>query len=318
MAHKIEYQIVGRYMNGKEVTGYHLMNLNTNKNRRYTREQVAFLVGRGQVTNCSGRIYQDKLLLEGIGMSLNDLPVKQENGSLSRTDSIGKIRKGTTTAEAMTQVMLTHAIVHDNDTRKVLGYIAVNAGGATINLDKARVLTLAKEGRVGNARVQQYNGKLLLRGVGVSLADLPNIKASVAGVDIPNNEDKIKRIKYIKAVIEKQVNPNIKYPFVNFYIDDELLNNSFEIGAYSEQFSMGSEDKLAYYIDIGLNSISIQLTNLSDNARYLFYGDAKPDIIKTLNFNNFGKSFVDSVISFINKYDNWVRSNPEIFSDINK
>ena len=61
MAAKILYQIVGRYMNGSEVTGYHLQSMETGKQGKYTKEQTIFLVGRGQVTNCSGQIYQDKL-----------------------------------------------------------------------------------------------------------------------------------------------------------------------------------------------------------------------------------------------------------------
>ena len=180
MAHKNMYQIVGRYMDGKEVTGYHLMDLEDGKNRRYTREQVAFLVGKGQVTNCSGRIYQDKILLEGVGMSLNDLPVQQEDGGISRTNNIGKIRKGTTAADAMTQIMLVNVIVDDADSRKAVGYVASNAGGATVLLSRAKVLELAKAGRIGNARYQESNGKPILRGVGVNISNLPQIKKSEA------------------------------------------------------------------------------------------------------------------------------------------
>lgn len=184
MAHKNEYQIVGRYMDGKEVTGYHLMDLSTGNHRKYTKEQVAFLIGRGQVTNCTGRIYQDKVLLEGVGMSLNDLPVQKEGGELTRTDSIGKIRRGTSAGDAMSQVMIQSVIVHDDDSRRVIGYVATNAGGAQANLSRGKVLELAKSGRVGNARVQESNGRILLRGVGVNLSSLPVVKASDAGIKV--------------------------------------------------------------------------------------------------------------------------------------
>ena len=43
-------------MDGKEVTGYHLHSMETGKSGRYSRDQVAYLVGRGQVTNCEGQI----------------------------------------------------------------------------------------------------------------------------------------------------------------------------------------------------------------------------------------------------------------------
>lgn len=170
MATKILYQIVGRYMNGSEVTGYHLQSMETGKQGKYTKEQTIFLVGRGQVTNCSGQIYQDKVILRGVGVSLEDLPVKQENGSLSRTDLIGKVRKGTSSEDAMIQAMVVGSIV---DGRNVVGYILKNAGGGTIKAPRDRVIELARNGRIGNMRVQQSNGKDIIRGVGVDLGKLP-------------------------------------------------------------------------------------------------------------------------------------------------
>lgn len=174
MAAKVLYQIVGRYMDGKEVVGYHLQSMESGKSGRYTREQVAFLVGRGQITNCSGQIYQDKVLLRGVGMSLDDLPVKQENGGLTRTDSIGKVRRGTTAADAMTQLMIVRAII---DGRNVVGYTVRNAAGQTKDIGRDMVLSLAKEGRIGNARYQESNGKPILRGVDMNLSELPTVKA---------------------------------------------------------------------------------------------------------------------------------------------
>ena len=107
-AKRTEYQIVGRYMNGSEVTGYHLQSIEQGKSGRYTREQVVYLVGRGQVTNCTGQIYQDKVILRGNGMSLDDLPVKYEDGDTRNMDKVGKVRRGTS-AEL-------------NDVLKVMGF----------------------------------------------------------------------------------------------------------------------------------------------------------------------------------------------------
>lgn len=175
MAARIEYQIVGRYMDGKEVTGYHLQSLESGKSGRYTREQVAYLVGRGQITNCTGQIYQDKLLLRGVGMSLDSLPVKQENGDLSRTGNIGKVRKGTSAADAMTQLMIVGTI---RNGRNTVGYVLKNSAGATKKGSRADVIKLASEGRIGNARVQNSGDKVILRGVNCNLDELPvtNIK----------------------------------------------------------------------------------------------------------------------------------------------
>lgn len=175
MAARVIYQIVGRYMNGKEVTGYHLQSLSSNKSGRYTREQVIFLVGRGQVSNCEGQIYQDKLLLRGVGVSLESLPVKQENGDLSRTESIGKVRKGTSAADAMTQFLIVGCIKNGRET---IGYIIQNSAKAQKKVSRDDVIKLAYSGKIGNARVQNYNGRVLLRGVGTSLDELPvtNVK----------------------------------------------------------------------------------------------------------------------------------------------
>ena len=109
-AKKTEYQIVGRYMDGSEVVAYHLQSLETGKSGRYSKEQVYYLVGREQVTNCTGQIYKDKVLLRGNGISLDDLPVINEAGEISRTEAIGKIRKGTSAEEAINQLMLVSAV----------------------------------------------------------------------------------------------------------------------------------------------------------------------------------------------------------------
>lgn len=182
MANRIEYQIVGRYMDGKEVTGYHLQSIENGKSNRFTKEQVYFLVGRGQVSNCSGQLYQDKVLLRGVGMSLEDLPIQREDGTLTRTDSIGKVRKGTTPQDAMTQFMIVKSIT---DGRNTVGYIVANAGGATKNATRQQVFDLAKQGKIGNARYQESNGKPILRGVDLNLNELPSVTAESLGISIP-------------------------------------------------------------------------------------------------------------------------------------
>jgi len=171
MAAKTMYQIVGRYMNGSEVTGYHLHSMETGKAGRFSREQVAFLVGKGQVTNCTGQIYQDKLILRGTNGSLDDLPVQQEDGRFKGSETIGHVRKNTSAADAMTQFMIVGVL---RDKKNVVGYIVQNAGGATKKLRKSDVIKLAKKGGIGNARVQMNNGQELLRGYNCNLADLPS------------------------------------------------------------------------------------------------------------------------------------------------
>ena len=182
MANRHTYQIVGRYMNGKEITAYHLQDLDSGKSGKYSKDAVCLLIGKGQITNCSAQIYQGKVLLRGEGISLDSLPTKQENGGLSRTDGIGKVRRGTSVADAMTQLMLTKAIVSG---RNVVGYVVTNAGGGVGNLDRQKTLEYAKAGRIGNARYQESNGRPILRGVGINLNELPVVQAADLGINIP-------------------------------------------------------------------------------------------------------------------------------------
>ena len=186
MAAKLEYQIVGRYMSGNEIVGYHLHCLSNGKSGMYTKEQVAFLVGRNQVTNCQGQIYKDKVLLRGIGISLDSLPTKmvnQENSGIKNADSLGKIRKGTSDSDAMSQVMVIRTIVSG---RNVIGYVVQNAGGGTANIPRAKMLELAKAGRIGNVRYQESNGKPILRGVGINLNEIPTVTAESLGIKVAN------------------------------------------------------------------------------------------------------------------------------------
>ena len=169
-AKRTQYQIVGRYMDGKEVTAYHLQSLETGKQGKYSREQVAYLVGRDQVTNCEGQIYKDKLLLRGVGISLDSLPVQQEDGALSRTSGVGHIRRNTSAEDVMTQLMIVGVLVRG---RNVMGYVVQNAGGGTTQVDRSKLLEAARAGRIGNARVQMYQGKPILKGVNCDLSALP-------------------------------------------------------------------------------------------------------------------------------------------------
>lgn len=166
-----EFQIVGRYLDGKTVTAYHLQSLGSGKAGKYTKEQVAYLIGKELITNCTAQIYKGKLLLRGKGMSLDDLPTKQENGELKNTDSIGRIKRGTSAEDAMEQLMIVGAL---KSGKRTVGYIAQNAGCGTVRLSRKKVLELAEQGKIGNARVQNYNGDKLLRGVGINLDSLPS------------------------------------------------------------------------------------------------------------------------------------------------
>lgn len=171
MAKRTEYVLVGRYMDGRRVTGYHLQDISTGKNGQYSVDQFAYLVGRGQVTNCTGQIYQDTVLYRGAnGTEINSLPVQHADGSLSRADGAGHLRKGDTAQDAMNKLMLVGKIVQGRNT---VGFVVRNMGGQTKNLSYNDTFELVRAGRVGNAKAQMYEGKPLIKGNGVNLNELP-------------------------------------------------------------------------------------------------------------------------------------------------
>ena len=165
---RVQYQIIGRYLNGTEVVGYHLQSIDTGKAGRYTREQVCYLVGRDQVTNCTGQIYQDKVLLRGKGISLEDLPAVNEKGN---TKNIDKVPKKSTVEQAIEQFRIVGVF---KDGRNTVGYIIQNAGGGTAKITRDQAIGLISHGKIANARVQNYNGKVLIRGAGCNLDELPS------------------------------------------------------------------------------------------------------------------------------------------------
>lgn len=170
MADKLQYQLVGRYMDGGSVVGYHLQDLMTGKSGRFDRETMCFLVGRGSVTNVKGRMYQGKVLFDGVGMKISDLPVVNEGtNQLRRGQNIRNVR-GQGVQDKLEQLMLVGVL---KSGRTPVAYVLRNQGGGTKQVSRDEILALAKAGKISNVRVQQWQGKLLLRGYNCDLSDLP-------------------------------------------------------------------------------------------------------------------------------------------------
>lgn len=178
MAGKI-YSVVGRYMDGANVVGYHLVDGETNQGKQYTNEQVAFLVGAKRVENMTGQLYGRDVVFRGKGFELKELPVVRADGSLGGAGAarVGHIRRGTTATQAIEQLVVTGAVVEGRSTR---GYVVSNGAGQSRYLDRMRVIKMAMDGRIGNARVQNYGGQPILRGVGINLNGLPTMTVEQA------------------------------------------------------------------------------------------------------------------------------------------
>ena len=73
----IQYRIIARIMDGNKVTGYHIENSKGEK-IVCTKEAVAFLVAKGSVINCKGQFYKGNVVLSGVGVKIEDLPVVKD------------------------------------------------------------------------------------------------------------------------------------------------------------------------------------------------------------------------------------------------
>ena len=170
---KITYSIVGRYMTGSAVSAYHLIS-SDNREIKATRELVCFLVGKGLIVNCKGQMNGNDIALRGVGISLSELPVKNERtGEISNIDG----NRNTKDTSVFSQWAIVARLMHEN---KCVGYIVRNSGGIEKKLDRNTIIQLANEKKISNARINMSNNVPILRGYGVELDKLPSVQLLVA------------------------------------------------------------------------------------------------------------------------------------------
>lgn len=172
-AKRNEYQIVGRYMNGKNVVGYDIKNSETGKVIKCSKNQVFYLVGSEQITNCTGQIYGSNVILRGKGISLDDLPIKNE-APIVKDDKSVENKVDTVPTEVNTSKKTITTVYKQG--RNV---VEVDLTDSNDNIEKclyADLIERARNGEIVNARAQQYQGRYILRGVGCNLSELPIVQ----------------------------------------------------------------------------------------------------------------------------------------------
>lgn len=215
---KVTYSIVGRYMNASAVSAYHIIG-SDGKELKASRELVCYLVGKGVVTNCKGQMNVSDVALRGIGVSLTDLPVKNERtGEIRRNNNTGNTQtRRVNDTKVFTQLNIVGRIQQDN---RCIGYIVRDAGGTEKKLERGVVLKLAANKRIGNARINMDNGVPILRGVGVELDKIPVIDLNGEGT---------RKTSSSKDVIEHTT--NIRSIRIDWYSIERLMSkieNKFE------------------------------------------------------------------------------------------
>lgn len=172
------YTLTGRYMRGAEVVGYHVIS-GWGKQRRLSKDQFIFMLGQCKITNCTGQLYKDSVIVRGInGVNINELPVYDEvSKSVRRFEEVTNVKPMNGEMDkVLGQVTLVARIMEG---RNNIGFEVRNYGGQIGRLERAKILDLADRRLITNAISHKINkngeAKRILRGVGQDLRDLPTI-----------------------------------------------------------------------------------------------------------------------------------------------
>lgn len=172
------YEVTGRYMNGTVVCAYNITS-SDGTNKKVTREQLIFLLGKGVITNCTGQIYNNQVLIRGLcGLNIAELPIIEVSSGKIRNNEVTNVKPSKCDTDTIfNQVTLTHRIMNGKTN---IGFQVRTHGGKVIRMGREQIIQLASKKLVTNAVVQNYNtkgeSKKILRGVGIDLRnDLPTI-----------------------------------------------------------------------------------------------------------------------------------------------
>lgn len=185
MGNKEQYVVTGRYMRGKEATGYHIMTSKNDKQKRVTREQFIYMLGQGSIINCTGQVYGEQVIIRGTnGVNISELPIYDDNsGKIRNLEYITQVKPtGGDMEQVLSQVTLVGRLMCG---RENIGFEVRNHGGRIIRLPRQQVIQLAENKLITNAVVQNLNKDgvrtKVIRGVGIELRDLPRIKVNAQG-----------------------------------------------------------------------------------------------------------------------------------------
>lgn len=152
-----EYSLVGRYMDGTEVSHYMLTSEKYANGRKVTREAFIYYVGQGKVKHVFGQVSDGKFLLRGDDtMDISSLPIVDASGALKVSGEAAKLRNGVTAESKMVQFRIVHKAVSADGKR---GFIIANNGGATKPVSREDVIGMIEAGQISNARINKNGDK---------------------------------------------------------------------------------------------------------------------------------------------------------------
>lgn len=168
MEHRNKYIIKARHMRGVKVLGYYLESTRDGSRRLVNKESAQELALGGFITNCKAQVYNNDVVMKGVGCKISELPIiDADTGKLRGVETKKK------TVEALYEI--TARVING---KHVLGYVIQDRGRVPIIKTKKEVVELTRRGLVSNARIQMSNGVPILRGVNCELAKINTIRAS--------------------------------------------------------------------------------------------------------------------------------------------
>ena len=150
--------VVGRYMDGAKVVGYHLQSDNGMGGGRVTKQQLYELIQKGAITNCTAQLYKGDVLFRGKGdLKISDLPiVDDKTGEYKNIDGM---RKNMQNGQLGQVTIIQRRMVG----KKLHSVVCVDASGVRRIFFTNELMTLAQKNMIINCKTQMYNGKTLLR-----------------------------------------------------------------------------------------------------------------------------------------------------------
>lgn len=197
------YRVVGRYMTGSAVVGYHLVGSDGSQVKA-SKERVIYMIGKGLVENMRVQSLDTEIILRGKGVNLNTLPIYDLNKDAFR-DGVKSQEVANTNVKPkrdsgvnpMGQMEIIKRIMYKTN---CLGYILKDRSGKEMKLSRDKIIDLGVQRLLSNATVQKYTDnntgetKLILRGVGCDLTELPSLIVDETGkiIDINKTTDEIR------------------------------------------------------------------------------------------------------------------------------
>lgn len=143
------YGMIGRYVDGTSVVAYELADRKTGQNIKVTREQAAYLIGRGLIEGVSARLYREELIIEAVEgyTRVADLPkLDVKTGSL-------KFKNGAPQGTRRINISFdTATLIGRTDS----GKFVIQTGTGSKIVDRMTLMKLLDAKKIINANAQTY------------------------------------------------------------------------------------------------------------------------------------------------------------------